>query len=104
VLHSDFRAARGKLSEMGVATVPGAVTKVDAPVVSIAAVSAKIRGIQAGTEGVVVADTSSADGGVYGWFIEAGTAGDFQKASVAFKNAAAIVDRLANIENMPAVR
>jgi hypothetical protein len=101
ILHSDFRAARGKLNEMGVATTAGAVTKVDIPVVSVAEVSAKIRGVQAGTEGVAVADTSSADGGVYGWFIEVATAGDFQKASAAFKGAAAIVDRLAAIESVP---
>jgi hypothetical protein len=101
VLHSDFRAARGKLNEMGVATVPGSVTKVDVPVVTVAALSAKIQGIQAGTEGVAVAETSSADGGVYGWFNEAGTAGDFQQASAVFKRASAIVDRLADIENVP---
>jgi hypothetical protein len=34
---------------------------------------------------------------LYGWFLEAGGAGDFQKASDAFKSAAAIVDRLTNI-------
>lgn len=100
VLHSDFRAARGKLNEMGVETLPGAVTKIDIPVVSVAEVSAKIRGVQAGKEGVAVADTSSADGGVFGWFLEASNAGDFQKANAAFKSAAAIVDRLANIENV----
>ena len=98
VLHSDFRAARGKLNEMGVETLSGGVTKVGLTVVSVAEISAKIRGIQAGTEGVAVADTSSADGGVLGWFMEAGAAGDFQKASVVFKSAAAIVDRLADIE------
>jgi hypothetical protein len=49
-------------------------------------------------EGTRVADTSSMDqGGVYGWFWEAGCAGDFQKASDAFRRAGAIVDRLAEI-------
>jgi hypothetical protein len=99
VLHSDFRAARLKLNEMGVETAAGGVTKVGLPVVSVAEVAAKIYGVQAGTEGVTVADTSSADGGVMGWFIEAGNAGDFQKASAAFKGAAVIVDRLADIAN-----
>jgi hypothetical protein len=100
VLHTDFRAARDKLNELGVETLPGGVTKVDIPVVSIAEIAKKIRGVKAGTEGTVVADTSSTDlGGVVGWFLRAGSAGDFQKASNAFKSAAAIVDRLANIEN-----
>jgi hypothetical protein len=98
VLHSDFRAVRGKLNEMGVETTPSVVTKIDIPAVSVTEVSRAIRGVQAGTEGVVVANSSSADGGVLGWFIEASNAGDFLKASAAFKNAAAIVDRLADIE------
>jgi hypothetical protein len=42
----------------------------------------------------------SKSGGVLGWFLEAGNAGDFQKASNTFKSAAAIVDRLANIETV----
>ena len=37
-------------------------------------------------------------GGVLGWFLAAGQAGDFQKASAAFKKAAAIIDRLVEIE------
>jgi hypothetical protein len=100
VLHTDFRAVRDTLNELGVETRSGKVKKIDLPVVSIAEISKKIRGAKAGTEGTFVADTSSTDlGGVFGWFIEAGTAGDFQKASNAFKSAAAIVDRLAEIEN-----
>jgi hypothetical protein len=35
---------------------------------------------------------------VFSWFLEAGNAGDFQKANNAFKSAAAIIDRLAQIE------
>jgi hypothetical protein len=37
------------------------------------------------------------EAGVYGWFMEAGSAGDFQKASDAFERAGAIVDRLAGV-------
>lgn len=99
ILHSDFRAARRKLNELGAETTPGGVKKVDLPTVTVAALADKIRGVQAGTEGVTVADASSEDGGVLGWFMEAATAGDFQKASSAFKGAAAIVDRLAALDN-----
>jgi hypothetical protein len=95
VLHSDFRAARHKLQELGVPTAPGGVVKIDLPVVTIEEATRKIAAARAGTEGTIVADTSSTDeGGVYGWFWEAGCAGDFQKASDAFRRAGAIVDRL----------
>ena len=58
----------------------------------------KIAGLIAGTEGTFVSDTSSAAGGVFGWFLEAGRAGNFQKATDVFKRATAIVDRLTDIE------
>jgi hypothetical protein len=45
VLHSDFRAARGKLNELGVETQLGGVVKIDLPV-------ATILGVKAGTESV----------------------------------------------------
>lgn len=97
VLHTDFRAARDRLNELGMETPSGAVVKIDLPVVTAAEVSRKIDAAKAGKEGTVVADTLSTDAGsVYGWFLEAGCAGDFQKAVAAFKNAVAIVDRLAN--------
>lgn len=100
VLHTDFCAARGKLNELGVETPPGEVKKLDIPVMSITEISQKLRDAKAGTEGTVVADTLSTDSGsVFGWFLEAGNAGDFQKASSAFKGASAIVDRLADIES-----
>jgi hypothetical protein len=68
--------------------------------VSKAPVAEKIRAIKAGTEGTFVAHTGLTDSdGVYGWFLEVGSADDFRKASNAFKSASAIVDRLANIEN-----
>jgi len=99
VLHSDFRAARDKLSELGIASSPGGVVKIDLPVVTVIEVAKKIEAAKAGTEGVRVADTLSTDAGsVFGWFLEAGQSDDFAKASTAFKSAAEIVDRLAGIE------
>lgn len=96
VLHSDFYAARDRLQKLGTATLSGGVVKVDLPEATIAAVEKKIAGVKAGTEGTLIADTTStAAGSVYGWFWEAGRAGDFEKAADAFKGAAAIIDRLA---------
>lgn len=99
VLHSDFCVARDTLSELGIASAPGGVVKIDLPVVTVTEVGKKIEAVKAGTEGVLVANTGSTDAGsVFGWFLEAGQSGDFAKASDAFKSAAEIVDRLAGIE------
>jgi hypothetical protein len=99
VLHSDFRAARDKLSELGVASPPGGVVKIDLPVVTAAEVVSKIEAAKAGMAGVRVADTLSTEAGsVFGWFLEAGQSDDFAKAESAFKSAAEIVDRLGSIE------
>jgi len=95
VLHSDFRAARDKLSELGIETQSSGVVKIDLPVATVAEVSKKFLGVKAGTEGVPAHTLPSDE--VYGWFLEASSSGDFQKASDAFKSAGAIVDRLANI-------
>jgi hypothetical protein len=98
VLHTDFCAARGKLNELGIEAASGGVVKIDIPEASIAAISQKIRDVRAGTEGTLVSDTSSTgDIGVFGWFLEAGSAGDFEKARNVFKGAAAIVERLAGL-------
>ncbi|MEA1649615.1 hypothetical protein UAJ10_11380 [Nitrospirillum sp. BR 11164] len=86
LLHSDFRAARDKLSELGIASSPGGVVKINLPVVIAAEVAAKIEAAEAGVEGVGVADTLSTDAGsVFGWFLEAAQSGDFAKAGAAFK-------------------
>ena len=97
VLHSDFRAARDKLKELGMETQPGGAVKIDLPNPTIAELSKKLAGVKAGTEGVAAHTLSMEEAGIYGWLLEAGSAGDFEKASNAFKSAAAIADRLANI-------
>ncbi len=100
VLHSDFRAARAKLGELGFETLSGEVKKIEVPVISVAAITKSVRDAKDEVKGSFqyVAETSPSEGGVYGRFLEAGQAGDFQKASAAFKGAAAIVDRLAEVE------
>jgi hypothetical protein len=45
--------------------------------------------------GEYVGEAPNAKVEVCGWFLDAGRAGDFEKASAAFKKAAAIIDRLA---------
>jgi predicted site-specific integrase-resolvase len=75
VLHSDFRAARGKLNELGAETLSGEVKKIDIAVISTRAVSKRVRDAREKVEGTFqcVGDTSSTgSGGVYGWFLEAG--------------------------------
>jgi hypothetical protein len=98
VLHSDFRAARKTLNKLGSETPSGGVKMIDIVGASNAEIVGKIRAAQTGTEGILVSDTPSTNlGSVYGWFLEAGSAGDFKNAFEAFKKAAAIVDRLAEI-------
>jgi hypothetical protein len=98
VLHADFREARKRPNELGVETPSGGVKKIDLFTATSAEIPQKILDVKAGTEGAPIADTSFTNaGGVFGWFLEAGTSGDFEKASNAFKSAAAIFDRLAGV-------
>jgi hypothetical protein len=96
VLHSDFRAAREKLRELGEQIESGGVTKIDLPTPTVAEVTRKLLAAKEGKEGTPVSDTPSTE--VYGWLLEAGMSGDLQKASDAFKRAAAIIDKLAGAE------
>ena len=97
VLHSDFRAAREKLNELGMQTGSAGTRKIELPVATIAEVSRKIAAAKEGKEGTPVSDTSSTE--VYGWLLEAGASGDLEKAKNAFKKAAAIIDKLAGAES-----
>jgi hypothetical protein len=106
LLHSDFYAMREKLRRSGAERGAGGVIKVDLPVATIEEVEKKIASVKAGTEGIFVASTgATGDAGVYGWLMEVGQAGDFEKAAEAFKKAQAIVDRLNGdvflLENCP---
>jgi len=95
LLHSDFRAARNKLEELHVETESGGVRKIELSEMTLEEATSKIAAAKEGEEGVLISDTLSTEAGsVAGWFLEAGNAGDFQKAIDAFKRAAAIVDRL----------
>jgi hypothetical protein len=97
ILHCDFWAARDKLEQVGVATQRANVKKVDICGLSGAQMAAKITDAVANVEGTFehVADTPSEPGKVFGWLMEAGSAGDFIQAAKVFAHGAAIVDRLA---------
>jgi hypothetical protein len=98
ILHSNFRAARETLAELGKETPSGDVKKVDLGGLCTSQMTEKIAHAIAGAPGSFehVADTEGkAPGSVYGWLLEAHTAGDFCQAVGAFQQAALIVDRLA---------
>ncbi|MFZ0209655.1 MAG: hypothetical protein WAL59_26695 [Roseiarcus sp.] len=99
VLHCDFRAARGKLGQLGVDTQSGDVKKVDIRGLSGIQMGEKIARVEAGDKAAFeyVADSRAEPGSVFGWLIEAGEAGDFKQATDAFARAAVIVHRLACI-------
>jgi hypothetical protein len=62
----------------------------------------KILDAKEGKEGIYVSDTADTGaGGIFGWFMEIGAAGDFEKAASVFKTAAVLVDRLASIGAAP---
>jgi hypothetical protein len=88
VIHSDFRATREQLEKMRIQTGRARTKKIELPVATKEELSKKI----AGGGGTPISDLPS--GEVYGWLLEVGRSGDFQKARYAFKNAAAIIDRL----------
>ena len=90
-------ATSGQLNGLGETTAPGGVRKVDIPEVSKVAIFRKDTRSQGGTEGTLVADTSSTEEGrILDWFLEAGSAGLFHQATEAFRNAGVIVDKLAD--------
>lgn len=98
VLHTDFRAARDKLKELGANPTSGGVVRIELPEPTIAEATKKIAAAKEGKEGLRISDTCSTEAGsVFGWFMEAGGAG-------AFKKAAAIVDRLATEQALAAIQ
>jgi hypothetical protein len=99
VLHTDFRAARGKLNELGIETPSGGVREITVKEMTPEGILSQLLAGIAGTEGTLVSKTSSTDEiGVFAWYMEAANAGDFKKASDAFRRATEIMDRLAAID------
>jgi hypothetical protein len=99
VLHCDFRAARDKLTSLGVETRRGNVKRAEISAPSSAEMAEKIGAVITNTPSTFeyVADTKAQPGAVFGWLLELGVSGDFKRAAECFARAAAIVERLAMI-------
>jgi hypothetical protein len=88
LFHGNLSVARKKLEELGSNPQRDGVRRINATGTVYVADAI-------GT--VYVADTLSTDPrGIYGWLLEMGNAGDFQKAVEVFEKAEAILDRLAS--------
>ncbi|MDE2149255.1 MAG: hypothetical protein KGJ55_05350 [Gammaproteobacteria bacterium] len=100
ILHCNFSVAREKLGGLGVATQSGGVRKLKLAGLSEEQIAEQLKAASANVPGTfdLVADTKTKDpGSIFGWLLEMGSAGDFQRAADAFKVAAAIVDQLLNV-------
>lgn len=92
LLHADFHAARGKLSKLdgGSESAGVRMVKLDAgrEVEHLMQLAA-----DAATAGSTVASTgSTVEGTVFGWLLEFGLSGEFERASQAFARASAMID------------
>jgi hypothetical protein len=98
VLHCDFRAARGKLEQLGADAQRGNTKRVALHGLLGTQMAEKIARVEAGdaTAFEYVAN-SQGPGTVFAWLIEAGAAGDFNQAANAFARASEILHRLACI-------
>lgn len=98
LLHADFYSLRQKLNSLIIASETGNVMKIDLTDVSRAEIMSKLEAVKSGKLGIRVADTESTVAGtIYGWFMEAGNAGDFEKSAYLFQRATEIIDRLVNL-------
>jgi hypothetical protein len=97
ILHCDFLAVRNKLRALGADPQRADVKKIDIAGMSGVEMAAKIAAVASNTPGTFeyVADNKPAPGAVFGWLLEVGAAGDFQRAVDCFARATEIVDRLA---------
>ena len=97
ILHCNFSVARERLVDLGAEPQSAGVRKIDLTGISANEIRTKVEQAIVQNQGTTVSGAPSTQpGSVFGWLLEAGAADDFQKAASAFRNAAAIVDRLAN--------
>jgi len=101
ILHCNFSAAREKLDELGAQPHSAGVKQVDLRGLTPSQMVAKAKEAIAGHQGTfdyVSELAATTPGGVFGWLLEVGAAGDLLKAAQAFRDAVTIVDRLASLE------
>lgn len=104
ILHCDFGGAREKLAALGAEPQHGRVKTVNVSGLSAAQMVAKTKSAIAGQPGTfeyVAMSPTKSPGSVFGWLLEMGASGDFLRAAQVFRDAAAIVDRLANLGTPP---
>ena len=100
ILHCNFSEAREKLAALGAEPQPGRVKTVHVSGLTAAQIVAKTTSAIAGQPGTfeyVAMSPTKTPGRVFGWLLEMGASGDFLRAAQVFRDAAAIVDRLANV-------
>ena len=99
LLHGDFFKARQKMSEFNETQNRAEVVKVNLISTNFENVSRQLEEAKIGMQGTRIKDTNSTkSGGTFGWFIEAGNSGDFEKAINYFRKAGELIDRLAEID------
>ena len=97
ILHCNFSVARERLADLGAEPQSASVRKIDLTGIGANEMRAKVEQAIVQNQGTFVSGSPTTQpGSVFGWLLEVGAAGDFQNAVSAFRNAAAIVDRLAN--------
>jgi hypothetical protein len=106
IMHADFHQARKQLQQLGAPALRGGVRRIDIAGLSGPALPEKLIAAASGDPGSFthVSDlNSTAAGGVFGWLLELGNAGDFYNASTVFKRASLIVDRLCDVPDQLAM-
>lgn len=90
-----------RLDDSGSPKREGGVKKIDVSGLPRDQILNKLtKAINSGDGVTKVASTqSTAEGGVYGWLLELGRAGDFQEATKVFKKAADIVEKLTLLQH-----
>jgi hypothetical protein len=106
VLHCDFPSARSKLHELGAPEVRGGIRQFRFTNQTPEGIAKDLEDAASGSvAGREVADmTAKADANIYGWLLELGSAGDFQRAADIFRLTCGIIDRLVEVPNGPADR
>ena len=97
ILHCNFSVARERLADLGAEPQSAGVRKIDLTGIGANEMRAKVEQAIVQNQGTFVSGSPTTQpGSVFGWLLEVCAAGDFQNAVSAFRNAAAIVDRLAS--------